>query len=128
MPVQIDMIGIVVTDMVRALPFYRLLGLAIPEGAEKEDHVELTTPNGYRIAWDSEAMIRGIDPDWVEPQGHRIALAFKCDSPFDVDMLYKQITDAGYTGYHAPWDAFWGQRYATVNDPDGNQIDIFAPL
>ncbi|MCZ6462364.1 MAG: glyoxalase, partial [Actinobacteria bacterium] len=25
-------------------------------------------------------------------------------------------------------DAFWGQRYATVLDPDGNAIDLFAPL
>lgn len=29
---------------------------------------------------------------------------------------------------HPPSDAFWGQRYATVHDPDGNPIDLFAPL
>jgi uncharacterized glyoxalase superfamily protein PhnB len=23
-------------------------------------------------------------------------------------------------------DAFWGQRYATVLDPDGNPVDLFA--
>jgi uncharacterized glyoxalase superfamily protein PhnB len=28
----------------------------------------------------------------------------------------------------APWDAFWGQRYATVLDPDGNSVDLFAAL
>ena len=27
-----------------------------------------------------------------------------------------------------PFDAFWGQRYATVHDPDGNPVDLFAPL
>ncbi|MFL6036949.1 MAG: glyoxalase, partial [Gaiellaceae bacterium] len=27
-----------------------------------------------------------------------------------------------------PFDAFWGQRYATVVDPDGNAVDLFAPL
>jgi len=26
------------------------------------------------------------------------------------------------------WNAFWGQRYACVLDPDGNQIDLFASL
>ena len=26
-----------------------------------------------------------------------------------------------------PFDAFWGQRYATVLDPDGNAVDLFAP-
>lgn len=24
--------------------------------------------------------------------------------------------------------AFWGQRYAVVRDPDGNDVDLFAPL
>jgi uncharacterized glyoxalase superfamily protein PhnB len=28
----------------------------------------------------------------------------------------------------SPFDAFWGQRYATVLDPDGNTVDLFAPL
>lgn len=28
----------------------------------------------------------------------------------------------------APWDAFWGQRYGILNDPDGNTIDLFCPL
>jgi hypothetical protein len=27
-----------------------------------------------------------------------------------------------------PWDAFWGQRYAVVHDPDGNGVDLLAPL
>ena len=27
-----------------------------------------------------------------------------------------------------PMDAFWGQRYATVLDPDGNSVDLFAEL
>lgn len=26
------------------------------------------------------------------------------------------------------WDAFWGQRYATALDPDGNAVDLFAVL
>jgi len=36
------------------------------------------------------------------------------------------VTEAGYRGQQAPWDAFWGQRYAVVIDPDGNWIDLFA--
>ena len=60
MAVQIDMVGIVVRDMAKALNFYRKLGLDIPEGVAAEPHVEVTTPNGYRIAWDTEEMIRGI--------------------------------------------------------------------
>jgi len=123
------MIGIVVRDMKRTLDFYRALGLDIPPGAEGEGHVEVITPNGYRIAWDAEHEIKSFDPDWKEPtSAGRIGLAFKCDSPADVDATYRRLVDGGYHGRKEPWDAFWGQRYAQVEDPDGNVIDLFAPM
>ena len=60
--------------------------------------------------------------------GQRVTLAFKCDSPAEVDALYQQIVQQGYEGHREPWDAFWGQRYAVVADPDGTLVDLFAPL
>jgi uncharacterized glyoxalase superfamily protein PhnB len=83
--------------------------------------------NGYRIAWDSLELMKSLNPDWVEPVGNRIGLAFLCESPTEVDELYERVVAAGYAGHKAPWDAFWGQRYAVVVDPDGNLIDLFAP-
>lgn len=128
MAIKPDMIGIVVKDMAAALRFYRLLGLAIPKDVESESFVEVTTPNGYRISWNTREMIQGIYPNWEEPVGHRMSLAFKCDSPAEVDSAYHQLVEGGYEGYKEPWDAFWGQRYAMVKDPDGNPVDLFAPL
>jgi uncharacterized glyoxalase superfamily protein PhnB len=125
---QLDLVGIVVRDMATALKFYRMLGLDIPQGAEKEDHVEVITPNGYRVAWDTVELVKSFNPDWVEPQGHRMGWAFKCDSPSEVDKLYALVVNSGFEGYKEPWDAFWGQRYAQVVDPDGNRVDLFAPL
>jgi uncharacterized glyoxalase superfamily protein PhnB len=125
---QIDLIGMIVHDMPKALQFYRLLGLEVPAGAESEGHVECITPNGYRIAWDTVAVIKSFNPEWVEPVGHRMGLAFKCASPAAVDALYRQIVQSGYQGHKEPWDAFWGQRYAQVVDPDGNIVDLFAAL
>ena len=55
-------------------------------------------------------------------------LAFKLDSPAAVDATYDQLVAAGYNGHLAPWDAFWGERYARIHDPDGNSIDLFADL
>lgn len=128
MSIQPDMIGMTVRDMGAALAFYRLLGLAIPEPAAGEDHVEVITPNGYRLAWDTEALVKGLYPDWVAPAGQRLGLAFKCDSPAEVDAAFARLTAAGYAARRAPWDAFWGQRYAVVVDPDGNGVDLFAGL
>ena len=125
---QPDLIGIVVRDMSAALRFYRLLGLDIPPGQDADPHVEVTLPNGFRIAWDSLEMIKDIYPDWAEVVGQRMTLGFKCDNPAGVDALYEQVLLNGYHGHKAPWDAFWGQRYAVVVDPDGNLIDLFAGL
>jgi len=129
MAIQPDMIGINVRDMGAALRFYRLLGLDIPQGKDADPYVEVITPNGYRISWNTVEMMKGVYPDWDEsPKGHRMGLAFKCDSPAGVDAIYQLIVENGYQGYKAPWDAFWGQHYAVVVDPDGNLIDLFAPL
>ena len=128
MSIQPDMIGMTVRDMGAALKFYRLLGLEIPETAAGEEHVEVVTPNGYRLAWDTVGMMKGLYPDWAEPAGQRMGLAFKCDSPAEVDATFARLTAAGYQARRAPWDAFWGQRYAVVLDPDGNGVDLFARL
>src|SRR5262245_55573444 len=126
---QPDLMGIIVRDMVVSLRFYRSLGLDIPASADTEPHVEYVTPGGFRIAWDSLSMIKDIYPDWNDkPVGHRLSFAFKCDSPAEVDAVYKRLTESGTRGYKAPWDAFWGQRYAVVVDPDGNLLDLFAGL
>ena len=124
-----DVIGLVVADMAASLAFYRRLGLDLPPEADNEPHIDLLLPSGVRLAWDTIETIRSFDPEWTPPQGsHRVALAFRCDSPAEVDRTYAELTEAGYEGHKKPWDAFWGQRYALVHDPDGNSVDLFATL
>jgi uncharacterized glyoxalase superfamily protein PhnB len=123
----IEVIELVVADMAKALAFYRRLGLDIPAAADGEPHVEAPIGGGLRLAWDTIATIRSFDPDWTPPSGdHRVALAFRCDSPAEVDRVYADLVGAGYGGHKEPWDAFWGQRFAVVIDPDGNHVDLFA--
>ncbi|MEV5506024.1 VOC family protein [Streptomyces orinoci] len=122
---RFDAIGIVVSDMAASLAFYRRLGLDLPPGADKEPHVEAALPGGLRLMWDSAAALDEAPPP---PGPGRLGLAFLCDGPEEVDRVYGELTGAGYEGVRAPWDAFWGQRYAVVRDPDGNGVDLFAPL
>ncbi len=127
LPVEIDM---VVNDMNTSLTFYRLLGLDIPEGQNEEPMVEIVTSNGYHLSWSTVAMMvqQGGDK-WANlPARGRMRLAFKCDSPTEVDAIYERMMRAGYTSETAPWNAFWGQRFTQVLDPDGALVDIFAPL
>lgn len=127
MPPRFDALGILVTDLAETIAFYRLLGLEFPDEAEGEGHIEATLPGGARLMLDTEEIARSFDPNFVAPTGRgRIGLAFLCDSPAEVDATYAAVTAAGHTGYLPPFDAPWGQRYATVHDPSGNSVDLFA--
>ena len=128
MTARFDALGVVVSDIPRALAFYRRLGLEFAEGAESEQHVEATLPGGIRFMLDAEDVIRSFDSEWQRPTGSSIGLAFLCDSPADVDAVHADLTAAGYESQKEPWDAFWGQRYAQVRDPDGHVVDLFASL
>jgi uncharacterized glyoxalase superfamily protein PhnB len=124
---KLDAIGIVCADIAKSVRFYRLLGLDFPDSAE--DHIEATTANGMRVMLDKLELMKQLNPEWVPPVGQRMALAFKCASPKDVDETFARIVQAGFKSKDvAPYDAFWGQRYATVFDPDGNGVDLFAEL
>ncbi|GAA1319935.1 VOC family protein [Leucobacter albus] len=129
MSLTFDFVGIVTTDLAASLAFYRDLGLDIPADAANEPHVEVVLPNGMRVGWDTVETIQGFDTEYVSPTGsHRVAFAFQAGSPAEVDEVHARLIAAGHRSRVAPWDAFWGQRYATVMDPDGNAVDLYAAL
>ncbi|MEW2293871.1 VOC family protein [Streptomyces sp. NPDC006743] len=122
-------VGLVVSDLAASLAFYRRLGLVFPEGAGQEPHVEAELPGGLTLALDTEDTVRSFHPGWRPPAaGGRVSLAFRCATPADVDAVHEDLAGAGHHGELKPWDAFWGMRYAVVHDPDGNGVDLFAPL
>ncbi|HTZ04773.1 MAG TPA: VOC family protein [Gaiellaceae bacterium] len=124
---ELNALGVVVSDMATSIRFYRQLGLDLPE-TPGEGHVEAAGANGFRLMLDSEEVVRSFRPDWTRARGNQVALAFECASPADVDEAYARVVAAGFTGEKEPWDAFWGQRYAQLLDPDGVPVDLFAAL
>jgi catechol 2,3-dioxygenase-like lactoylglutathione lyase family enzyme len=124
---QLNAIGIVVTDMARSIGFYRALGLDVPETPD-EGHVDTFLPNGVRFMLDSEETMKSFRPEWTRDEGNQIALAFECRSATEVDDIYARVTAAGFESEKEPWDAFWGQRYAQLRDPNGVGVDLYAPL
>jgi catechol 2,3-dioxygenase-like lactoylglutathione lyase family enzyme len=122
-------LGIVVADMATSLAFYRRLGIDLPADADTQPHVAADL-GGFQLMWDTQDTIRSFDPSWTPPGGggHAMGLAIECDGPKAVDALHDELVAAGHRSHLAPWDAFWGQRYASVLDPDGNSVDLFAAL
>ncbi len=123
-----DALGVVASDMAATLAFYRRLGLDIPAEADTEGHVEVELVGGFRLMFDSVEVIEQFSSYEAPTGGRSVSFAFRCDGPASVDATYADLTGAGYTAKTSPFDAFWGQRYATVLDPDGNPVDLYAPL
>jgi uncharacterized glyoxalase superfamily protein PhnB len=113
--------------MERSIRFYRLVGLDVPE-TPGEGHVDTFLPNGVRLMLDSEEVVRSFRPDWTRASGNQLSLAFECSNPAEVDEVYARAVAAGFAGEKEPWDAFWGQRYAQLADPDGVPVDLYAAL
>ena len=118
-------IGIAVSNMAESIRFYRLVGLDVPDTPD-EGHVDAFLPSGVRFMLDSEDVIRSFLPDWQRTDGNQISIAVECSSPAEVDEIYARVVEAGFEGEKEPWDAFWGQRYALLGDPDGVRVNLYA--
>jgi uncharacterized glyoxalase superfamily protein PhnB len=123
---SLDAIGISCADLNKSIQFYNLLGIQFKEFGE--GHYEGKTSSGMRIMLDSFELLKKINSNWKAPVQPGITLCFLQQDSSQVDQIYKKIIDQNFNSEKQPWDAFWGQRYASEKDPDNNQIDLFAPL
>lgn len=118
-------VDIVVSDVNRAAEFYRRLGLDVGEPWERDGvahHIGIPE-SGVDIG--SREMTRRYNPNWPDASG--VVVIFSVEERDAVDAKYDELTRAGYDGHLAPFDAFWGARYAIVDDPDGNHVGIMSP-
>jgi uncharacterized glyoxalase superfamily protein PhnB len=133
-PLALGQINIVVRDMQRSIAFYRLLGVTIEEpsaewAAWAPHHVNGETSNGVRVELDSVAFAKQWNPALDEARlGAAVLPFFHVASRDEVDRVHARMTKAGYRSQKAPEDAFWGARYAIVEDPDGRSVGITSAV
>ncbi len=125
----LDKLNIVVRDMDAAVNFYRRLGIEIPETLpEWQAHHRTVAMGGeFDLDLDSTAFASQWDAGWPASQPG-VVLGFRLATREDVDDLYEELTGAGHVGQQAPYDAFWGARYAIVEDPSGNAVGLMSPI
>jgi catechol 2,3-dioxygenase-like lactoylglutathione lyase family enzyme len=126
MAIQLAMVGLVVSEMPRALAFYRALGLDIPAEEDGNAFVMHRMPSGVTIFWDT-VFFPGNDPSRrpASADHYNISLEFYARTREAVDETYARLTGLGYHGRKAPWKSP-GPYAAIVDDPDGNPILITA--
>jgi catechol 2,3-dioxygenase-like lactoylglutathione lyase family enzyme len=134
-PPVLNQVNLVVEDMDATLRFYRRLGLEIPDTdpAWARHHRSAVMPGGIDLDFDSVEFVRQWDEGWPGPGGAGTSggatgvLGFALPTRAAVDARYSDLTEAGYTPQQPPYDAFWGARYAVVEDPDGNAVGLMSP-
>ena len=124
----LDQINIVSGNLKASLAFYRRLGVEIPEehvwstasGIHHASAGETANP-AINFELDSIAFARIWNKGWKGHRdlGGRVVVGFKLSSRDAVDAVHGGLAGAGYIGLQVPYDAFWGSRYAVVEDPDG---------
>lgn len=126
--IRLDAVAVSSKDMAKTVAFYELLGFEFGDWGPDDQHVEPITKDGeVRLMIDTAALMEQLTGSVPVPPNHS-SFAMLCDTPAEVDAVAAALADAGHVLTVEPWDAFWGQRYATVKDPDGYQIDLFAAL
>jgi len=125
---KLDAVSVTSRDFAKTAKFYGLLGFTFPAFGPDDKHLEaVTKPGEVRLMIDDRGLMQSIIGEAPIPSNHS-SFAIKCMSSAEVDEAVKRIEAAGFGIVQAPWDAFWGQRYAIVVDPDGYKVDIFAAL
>ena len=130
---DLKQLDLVVRDMDKTIAFYRALGVDIPESAiwrtaTGAHHVDIKTPSGMTFHFDSAALAKVYNRGWREPSGTgtRSVVTFKVDSREEVDRIHDKLQRLGHRSSQPPFDAFWGARYAIVEDPDGNHVGVMS--
>jgi uncharacterized glyoxalase superfamily protein PhnB len=128
MALELYMVGVIVSDMGRAVEFYRRLGVSIPDGSETQEHVEVRM-SGMTFFLSTKRANARWDPATRDPSGgYRIILEFYLETREALDAKYAQMIDFGYEAHCAPYDVSRDLRFAMVDDPDGNTILLSAAL
>ncbi len=126
---HLNAFGITSSDLKASLGFYTMLGVAFDSFETDTGHYEAELGGGIRLMLDSEAVMASFIENFQPPKGPgRVSLAVELGTPQEVDATYDRIVETGHFGVREPFDAFWGQRYATIADPDGNHVDLYAGL
>lgn len=124
---------IVVGEMEAARDFYRRLGVDVPGPGDPRYapfHAGGQLSEAVTFDMDTAAFAQVWNKGWAgrnDLKG-KVVIGFAVESREAVDALYAELTGAGYVGLQPPWDAFWGARYAIIEDPNGAAVGLMSPI
>jgi uncharacterized glyoxalase superfamily protein PhnB len=132
MTTKLDQLNIISADMEATLLFYRRLGIQMDDPARTvagEPFHANSEGAGASLEVDSPDFARAWNQGWKDEAdlNGRVLVGLRVASRAEVDRLYAESTAAGHRGLHPPEDAFWGARFAIVEDPNGIAVGLMSP-
>lgn len=130
----LDQINIVSADLEKSLRFYDLLGVqrsnVFRDETDRPVHVNGAQEDGLVLDLDHIDFAQGWNAGWKGNPGisGRVVVGFRLASREAVDEQAEELAAAGYTVLQPAYDAFWGVRYAIVEDPDGVAVGLMSPV
>jgi uncharacterized glyoxalase superfamily protein PhnB len=129
---RFSQINLVTHDLKATLAFYRRLGLDIPEGGAWKigatiHHAKAETGGDVDLEFDSRRFAHAYNRGFAAERG-RVVIGIELESREAVDGLWTALLEESVQGLQPPYDAFWGARYAIVEDPDGNPVGLMSPV
>src|SRR5579864_2436971 len=129
---RFSQINVVARNLHETLTFYRRLGVEIPDQSiwrtgSGSHHATADIDGGVDLEFDSERLAHAYNAGFAAERG-RVVIGLSLPSREAVDLAWANLIAEGAQGLQPPFDAFWGARYAIVEDPDGNPVGLMSPV
>ncbi|UAJ80225.1 VOC family protein [Leifsonia sp. ZF2019] len=89
---------------------------------------ELVTPSGTLAIASTRTVAAMGDSGMRAADNHSVCLDFRVGSPDAVDAAHRDLSEGAARIVQEPADMPWGNRSLLIADPDGNLVNVFAPL
>ncbi len=130
--VRLHQINLIAQNLHETLAFYRRLGIDIPEADVWESggqahHARADAGGDVDLEFVSRKLAHSYNAGFAAERG-RVEVGIELASREAVDDLWTELISEGAQGLQPPFDAFWGARYAILEDPDGNPVALTSPV
>jgi catechol 2,3-dioxygenase-like lactoylglutathione lyase family enzyme len=126
----LNQVNLVVGDMKASADFYRRLGADVAAPETGAYHLACGLANDLDLDLDTAKFAAVWNRAWAGRADlvGRTVLGFAVETREAVDALHADMVGAGYRSLQPPWDAFWGARYAIIEDPNGAAVGLMSPV
>jgi uncharacterized protein len=120
---RLSLVTLGVSDLARAVAFYRALGWAPANDVAAQGVAFFQGPGMVVALWSREEL--AADSAMEDPGGWGgVTLAYNTRSPAEVDTVIEEARAAGARIGREPAETFWGGYSGLFVDPDGHPWEV----